>query len=159
MRWVQLTVPYPLVPLLRACIVKSQQQDWFKGPDSRALSDLGEFLRFAEENPNAFPPTGTMAVSIKMRARRRDGIRRNDGTLKSDDVPKRRKRAHRKTSRPTRHERRLQQTRERKERNRAERIPIRDLARDGQQPPAERKGLLARLGLGRPQAQDPHADV
>lgn len=151
MRWVQITIPYPLVQLLHACIKKSQSQEWFKGPDARALGDLADFLEFAKENPNAFPPTGTMATSIKMRARRADGIRRNDGTLQSDDVPRRRKRAHRKTHRPSRHERRLQQTRDRKDRNREERQvlhPHRGLASDGQSPPAQRKGIFARLGLG-----------
>lgn len=160
MRWIQLTVPHPMAALLRDAAKVGRRAGKFSSEDDKALGDVIDFLDYADEHPNAFPPTGTMASSIKTRARRVDGVRRNDGTLQDGTPREHTKRAHRPTKRPTRHARRLQETRDRKERNRAERLPIHHhVEGHGQQPPAERKGLLARLGLGRPQAQDPHADV
>jgi hypothetical protein len=160
MRWIQITIPHPMAALLLDCVKVARRVMPFKAVDDKALMDLQDFLEYADENPNAFPPTGTMASSLKTRARRVDGIRRNDGTLKTDEPREHTKRAHRKTSRPSRHQRRLNATKERKE-NRAASIAEHNshVASDRLVAQPERKGILARLGLGRAEAQDPNAGV
>lgn len=152
-RWVQVTVPAESAELLRdACIVSLQSGAFDKHEHAVGmLNDLKDFFAFAAENPRAFPPSGTMAVSLKTRQRRaRNPIPlRNDGTPQDGEPTKR---AHRKTNRPTRHAKRLAATKERKA-NREASITDSDVAGDGLQPRTLRERLFSRGGAPSPEVQ------
>lgn len=155
--WVQLTIPSPSAALLaHACQVA--MNEWDGGDHGYAmLNDLRDFLTTAADNPRAFPPSGTMASSLKARGRRGRGVRRNDGTLK-DGTPRPSGRHRRKT----RHQRRLRAAKERRA-NRAEDAAAFNAARDaiesemasiGPEPQPERGGGDTRGSAGRAEGQD-----
>lgn len=164
-QWVQLTIPHPSAALLAAACQKAMNEWDGTEHGYNMLNDLRDFFTEAAENPRAFPPSGTMASSLKARARRGRGVRRNDGSLK-DGTPRVKGR------RKNRAERRARQAKERRL-HRAEDAASFNAARDTielerelgevaghrQLSIAERIRGLTRGRPGRAEGQDPSADV
>jgi hypothetical protein len=169
LRWIQITLPQPMAELLRDSVTHTlRSKKKLSESDTRALGDLGEFLQFAHENPTAFPPSGTMAASLKVRARRAKNPvpRRSDGAMVGEIKPKSR----RKVRRPTRHQRRLEAHKIRRQNRRAEAAihnatlrgreqGRRDVARHGSLARSIRERLLPRGRSRKSEGEDPHADL
>lgn len=170
-QWVQLTIPSPSCALLAAACAHTQSTTTPSESEYNMLSDLRDFFSEAHARPHAFAPSGLMAHKLKIRARRADGVRRNDGTLK-DGEP----RQAGQKRRLNRHQRRLRAAKERRG-NRAETAAtynatrdegeraaiaaaefISAMASDGQLPIVERSGILPGGSAGRPEGQDQAAD-
>ena len=111
---VQITLPVDAVVLCAkslktaAMVLETQTEQTVDQRVIDQLRELEEFMVDVSEHPRGFRPTGRMATALKTRARRADGIRRNDGSIK-DDLP--RPQPPRKR---TRHERRLDALRARR---------------------------------------------
>jgi hypothetical protein len=125
LRWVQVTLPAPTAAFIARGLQEILNNEKLKDEHVyNVLADTRDFFAHVYEHPEAFPPTGTMASSLKMRARRQRGVRRNDGTLK-DGTP--RNSSPRKRRRATRHQRRIEAHKIRRQ-NRAEAVAAHNAA-------------------------------
>ena len=81
--WTQVTIPSPSAALLSVAIQHFLNTGSEISENAyNALAQLRDYFQDVAVNPRAYPPRETMATSLKRRARRSRGVRRNDGKLK-----------------------------------------------------------------------------
>lgn len=155
--WLQLTIPSPSAILMaRAC--QKAMNDAENDSEYNIYEQLRDYFEHAAANPRGFVPTGRMATSLKLRARRVDGVRRNDGSLK-DGTPRAKRTARRKAAHKKRRATRATDAKAFNAARDAIERELRDVEGDGQQPVPRWKRILTRGGASRPEGQDPGTDL